>query len=126
MNKSNRLAGLINRTFKSLDRVCFLTLYKSLIRSVLDYGSSVYYPYTKKNIQLIENIQRRSTKIVPELKGLYYSERLKSLKLPTMHYRKKRYDLIQLYKIIHGYEDIKPDFFLNSMTIVQEVTYSEL
>ena len=117
MNKANRLAELIKRTLKSLDRVSFLTLYKSLIRSVLDYGVSVYYPYTKKNMQLIENIQRRPTKVVPELKGLSYnSEILKSLKLPTTHYRRKRYDL-QLYKIILGYEDIKPEFFFNSMTI---------
>lgn len=111
VNRSNRLVGLIKRTFKSIDKNSFLTVYKSLIRSVLDYGGGVYYPYTKKNIQLIENVQRRSTRIVPELKGLSYSERLQSLKLPTMYYRRKRYDLIQLYKIVHGYEDIKPEKF---------------
>ena len=73
----------------------------------------MYYPYTKKNIQLIENVQRRATRILPELKGLSYGERLESLKLPTMHYRRKRYDLIQLFKIVHvhRYEDIKPDNF---------------
>ena len=52
----------------------------------------MYYPYTEKNIQLIENVQRRATRILPELKGLSYGERLESLKLPTMHYRRKRYD----------------------------------
>ena len=79
VNRANRLVGLIKRTFKSLDRDSFLTLYKSLVRCILDYGGSVYYPYTKKNIQLIENIQRRATRILPELKGLSYGERLKSL-----------------------------------------------
>ena len=49
--------------------------------------------------------------ILPELKGLFYGERLKSLKLPTMHHRRKRYDLIQLFKIVHGYEDIEPEKF---------------
>ena len=111
VNRANRLVGLIKRTFKSLDKDSFLILYKSLIRSILDYVGSVYYPYTKKNIQLIENVQRRATRILPELKGLSYGERLESLKLPTMHYRRKRYDLIQLFKIVHGYEDIKPDKF---------------
>ena len=71
----------------------------------------MYYPYTKKNIPLIENVQRRATRMLPDLKGLSYGERLESLKLPTMHYRRKRYDLIQLFKIVHGYEDIKPDNF---------------
>ena len=111
VNRANRLVGLIKRTFKSLDKDSFLILYKSLIRSILDYGGSVYYPYTKKNIQLIENVQRRATRILPELKGLSYGERLESLILPTMHYRRKRYDLIQLFKKVHGYEDIKPDNF---------------
>ena len=69
----------------------------------------MYYPYTKKNIQLIENVQRRATRILPELKGLFYGDRLESSKLHTLHYRRKRYDLIQLFKIVHGYEDIKPD-----------------
>ena len=48
-----------------------------------------------------------------------------SLKLPTMHYRRKRYDLIQLFKIGPGYEDIKPDIFWNSMITVREDIYSK-
>ena len=39
------------------------------------------------------------------------SERLEGLNLPTLHYRRKRYDLIQLYKIVHGFEDIEPGKF---------------
>ena len=111
VNRANRIVGLIKLTFKSLDKDSFLIPYKSLKRSILDYGGSVYYPYTKKNIQLIENVQRRATRLLQELKGLVYGERLESLKLPTMHYRRKRYDLIQSFKIVHGNEDIKPDKF---------------
>ena len=82
------------------------------MRSIIDYGGSVYFPTTKKNIQLIENIQRRATKLLPELKDLTYSERLEGLSLPTLHYRRKRYDLIQLNKIVHGFEDIEPGKFV--------------
>ena len=71
----------------------------------------MYYPYTKKNIQLIGNVQRRATRILLELKGVSYGKLLESMKLPTMHYRRNRYDLIQLFKIVHGYEDIKSDKF---------------
>ena len=111
VNRSNKLLGLIKRTFKALDKDSFLILYKSLIRSILDYGGSIYYPSTKKNIQLLENIQRRATRLLPQLRGYTYSERLESLKLPTLLYRRKRYDLIQLYKIVHGFEDIKAEKF---------------
>ena len=89
----------------------FLTVYKSLIRSIIDYGSTVYYPSTKKNIQLIENIQRRATRIVPELKGLSYPERLRELNLPTLLYRRRRFDMIQIFKLVHGLEDINSSSF---------------
>ena len=51
------------------------------------------------------------SRILPKLKGLSYSERLELLKLPTMYYRRKRYDLIQSFKIEHGYDDIEPGIF---------------
>ena len=74
INRANRLLGLIKRTFKALNSELFLTLYKTLIRSIIDYGGSVYFPSTKKNIQLLENIQRRATRIVPQLRGLNYQD----------------------------------------------------
>lgn len=111
VNRANKLLGLIKRTFRSLNMELFLVLYKSLVRSIIDYGGSVYSPSSKKNIQLLENVQRCATRIVPQLQGLNYSERLESLNLPTLYYRRKRYDLIQLFKIVHGYEDIKPEKF---------------
>ena len=42
---------------------------------------------------------------VPELKELSYQERLKALNLPTLYYRRMRYNLILLYKIISNIED---------------------
>ena len=54
----------------------------------------------------IEWIQRRATKLVPELRSLPYNERLKHLKLPTLLYRRKRGDMIQAYKILHGLDHI--------------------
>ena len=95
-----------------MDKSLFLTLYKALIRSHIDYGNLVYHQSTKKCKQLIENIQRRATAIVPEIRGLSYIERLKELNLPSLDYRRKRYDLIQVFKIIHNIDDANiEDFF---------------
>ena len=69
-NKANRITGLLKRSFVYMDKEIFLTLYKALIRPILDYGNSVYYPTTKKSKHIIENVQRRATKIVPQLKDL--------------------------------------------------------
>jgi len=113
VNRTNRLTGMIRRTFKYMDRNLFLTLYKSLIRSIVDFGIVVWYPSTKKNIQLIENIQRRATRIVPQLRGLSYKERLSYLMLPTLLYRRERYDLIQMFKIVNRFDDVDPEKFFS-------------
>ena len=43
LNGCNKLLDLIKRTFKSLDKESFFTLYKSLVRSIIDYGGNVLY-----------------------------------------------------------------------------------
>ena len=103
--RCNRLIGLIKRSFQFMTKKLFIALYKSLLRSVIDYGCIVWFPSTKKNSQLIENIQRRATGLVSVLKGLSYHQRLKELNLSTILYRRKRYDMIQIFKLIHGFDD---------------------
>ena len=111
VNKVNRIIGLIKRKFTHMDKDLFLTLYKSLVRSQLDYGNIVFYPTTKKYIQVLENAQRRATRLIPELRGLTYQERLIELNLPTLHYRRKRFDIFQVFKIIHKIDDIDMNVF---------------
>ena len=105
VNKANQLIGLIKRSSSFMDKELFLKLYKRLVRTHTDYGNSIWYPITKKNKQSIENLQRCATKIVPEIKNLSYEERLRELKLPTLEYRRRRGDLIQMV-MLHGIDDI--------------------
>ena len=60
--KAQRILGVIHRSFEHMDKEMFLTLYKSLVRPVLEYGSCVWSPYLKSNIKKIEDIQRRATR----------------------------------------------------------------
>ena len=112
VNKANRILGLIKRSFVFMDKSTFLCLYKSLVRSHLDYGDLIWFPVLKKHIRMIENVQRRATRILSTLRHLSYSERLQELNLPTLLYRRRRADLIQVFKIIKGFDDIPiEDFF---------------
>ena len=56
----------------------------------------------KKDIQLIENVQRRATKQLPKISKLPYSER--QLDLPTLRYRRIRGDMIEVFKILKYYD----------------------
>ena len=51
---------------------------------------------------MIEAVQIRATKMVPGLRSMTYTESLKTLKLPTMTYRRLRGDMITVYKIMKG------------------------
>ena len=79
----------------------FKLLYKSLVRPHLEYASNVWSPVHKEDIIRIESIQRRATKLIPELSNLPYDERLKALELPSLYYRRLRQDLIFIYNYAH-------------------------
>ena len=102
-NKANKMLGLIRRSFTYLDEPTIKTLYTSLVRHILEYGNVTWAPTLKRDQQMIENIQRRTTKLVSELKNLEYGDRLKTLKLPSLYYRRATGDMIETYKYLHGF-----------------------
>ena len=66
--------ALLRRTFQSLNIEFFAQLYKTLVRTHLEFASSVWHPYKYKYIEMIENVPRRATKQLPGLKNLSYPE----------------------------------------------------
>ena len=87
-SKANRMLGMIRRAYK--DGETIKRLYTSLIRPILEYGNAAWVPSLKREQQQIENVQRRATKMVPELRNLEYADRLRAIKLPSMYYRRAR------------------------------------
>ena len=111
VNKTNKTLGIVKRSFTYMDKNMFMQLYKALIRPHIEYATVVWNPYLKKNIFLIENVQRRATKLVSGICHLSYEERLRNLGLPTLNYRRCRTDMIQVYKILNKIESIPVDKF---------------
>ena len=104
--KANRMIGLIKISFESIDKEMFLTLYKALIRPLLEYCVHAWSPHLETDITLLENVQRRATRMVREFNQLSYEERLKELGLPTLKDRRIRGDMILTYRLLHGKEGI--------------------
>ena len=63
---------------------------------------------------MLEKIQRRATKLIPELRDLTYEERLKECGLTTLETRRLRGDQIGVFKILNGYENIDSNIFFES------------
>ncbi len=104
INKANKIVGLIRRTFVHLKPVIFKPLFTALVRPYLEYANEVWCPHLIKDIDAIENVQRRATKLVPCLKELLYEERLKRLDLPSLAYRRSR-DQIETFRIVNNKYD---------------------
>ena len=63
VKKANRVLGCLGRTFRHLNKDTFLLLYKAMVRPRLEYASCVWCPHLKKDSNVIEQVQRRATRL---------------------------------------------------------------
>ena len=60
----------------------------------LEYASEIWNPHLIRDIQVLKKVQKRASKLVPDLRQLTYSDRLAALNLPSLLYRRRRMDMI--------------------------------
>ena len=89
-SKGNQILGLIRRNITYKGKKLIIPLYKAIVRPHLEYCIQAWRPYHKKDIDTLERIQRRATKMIPELRDLSYEERLKECGLTTLETEVKR------------------------------------
>ena len=71
----------------------------------------------KKDIKLLEKVQRKALKLIDEFKGMHYVEILRKVGLSTLVTRRLCGDLIEVFNISKGFEDVdKSIFFISSKT----------
>jgi len=81
---------MIKRTFSIRDMDIILQLYKSLVRTHLEYSVQAWRPHYQKDIDLIEGVQRKATKLISSLMGYTYEDRLNIFKLTTLKKRDRK------------------------------------
>ena len=79
-----------NMTYKEKSLIVPLLVYKAIVRHHLEYCIQAWSPYLRKDIDRLEKIQRRATKLIPGLRDLRYEERLKECGLTTLETRRLR------------------------------------
>ena len=110
-SKGNQILRLIRRTITYKDKQLIVPLYKAIVTLHLEYCIQAWRPYCEKDIDKLESIKRRATKMIPELRDLSYESHLLECGLTTLETRRLRGDNIEMFKIVKGYEDVDRNMF---------------
>ena len=98
-SKGNQVIGIIRRNITHNEKSLIVPLYKAIVRPHLEYCIQAWDPHLRKDIDMLEKIQRRATKLIPGLRDLRYEERLKECGLTTPETRRLRGSNISVYDI---------------------------
>ena len=89
-SKGNQILGMIRRNITYKEKSLIIPLYKAIVRPHLEYCIQAWNPHLRKDVDMLERIQRRATKVIPGLRDLTYEERLKECGLTTLETRRVR------------------------------------
>ena len=98
--------GMTRRHFRRVDIEDFRRLYNYYITPHIEYSVRAWSPYLRKDIECLEQVRRRATKLVRGSNKKTYDEWLQLLGLTTLETKRLREDLIETYKLLTGKERI--------------------
>ena len=93
-SKGNQVLGMIRRNITYKEKCLIIPKYKAIVRPHLEYCIQAWNPHLSKYVDMLKKIQRRATKLIPDLRDLTYEERLEECGVTTLETRRLRGDQI--------------------------------
>ena len=112
--KSNNTLGFLCRNLRQASEETKTQAYFTMVRSNLDYYSTIWSPYQRAQKHQIEMVQRRSAPFVTNryINTSSVTNMLGYLGWESHERRRSKLQLIVLYEIVHGLIDIPPTDYL--------------
>ena len=101
--KTNCILDCIKRSKTIRSREVIPPLYSALMRLHLEYYIQFWSPQHKKNIELLEQVQRRARKMIRGLEHLPYEDELRELRLFSLQKRRLQRDLVMAFQYMKGF-----------------------
>ncbi|XP_072443501.1 RNA-directed DNA polymerase from mobile element jockey isoform X1 [Chiloscyllium punctatum] len=104
--KAYGVLAYISRRIEFKSREVMLQLNRTLVRPRLEYCVQFWSPHFRKDVEALERVQRRFTRMLPGMENRSYEDRLRVLGLFSLERRRMTGDLIEVYKIIRGIDRV--------------------
>lgn len=103
VKRANSTIYMLKTAFRRPSPELLKRLYVSYVRPILEYAAIIWSPNLVKDIQLLEGVQHRATRMIDGFSSLPYETRLQILDLPHLSARRQRGDLIYTYRILNNH-----------------------
>ena len=107
--KANQVLGQMSRCFHYRDKSTWIGIYKMYVRPHLEFAVQAWSPWTRADKDLLESVQKRAVRMMSGVTEVSYEDRLKLIGLTTLEARRLRGDMIEVWKILHGKDDVNAD-----------------
>jgi len=113
VSKASRLLGFVRETFTCINEMTLPRLFTTMVWPHLEYGKVIWCPPEVLTWQAGSwNIQR-AIKLIPNFRSLSYRDRLEFLRHPSLCYRRRWGDMLQVYKILKGTDWLESNQFFS-------------